>query len=153
MGDLHIDDFYRDVARVFAQLYGSFPRKQILLVEDIAGPDTPDEFGLHSQRHQACFSAFIWLAESGYISYIDTIYQEGIDQASLSHKALTLLSSRSPLPQETPQVASKEEPSERLQAEQQLSNISQIRQALKSGSSTQLQQVMQQLLLQARHFQ
>jgi len=53
MADLHIEDFYRDVAKIFLQLYAVFPRKTILYVEDISGPDEPDEYGLHHPRFQA----------------------------------------------------------------------------------------------------
>lgn len=56
MADLHIDDFYRDAALILLRLYRTFPRKTILYVDDISGPDTPDEFGLHSERFQSCFS-------------------------------------------------------------------------------------------------
>ena len=64
MADLHIDDFYRDSAMILLRLYTTFPRKTVLYVDDICGPDAPDEFGLHSERHQSCFSAMTWLAES-----------------------------------------------------------------------------------------
>ena len=151
MTDLHIEDFYRDAAKILAQLYGSFPRKTILYVEDIAGPDTPDEFGLHSERHQAAFGAMIWLAESGYLRYVDTIRQEALDQTILTHKAFTLLSARAthiaaeaaPTPDGRPLPDS-------VQASA-LTNIAQLRQALKAGSSTAIRQLVQQLMLDARH--
>ena len=73
MADLHIDDFYRDVATIFLRLYAVFPRKTILYVEDICGPDQPDEFGLHHPRFQAGFSAMVWLAEEGYLNFQDTM--------------------------------------------------------------------------------
>ena len=63
MADIHIDDFYRDVATIFLRLYAVFPRKSTLYVEDICGPDQPDEFGLHHPRFQAGFSAMVWLAD------------------------------------------------------------------------------------------
>lgn len=152
MSDIHIDDFYKDAARVLTQLYGSFPRKSILYVEDIAGPDTPDEFGLHSERHQACFSTMIWLAEASYLSYGETIRQEALDQTCLSHKGFTLLSTRStfvadPLTGETAAAALPDS----VKAIEQ-TNVSQLRQALKSRSSARIRQCMHQLLLQARHY-
>ena len=58
MADIHIDDFYRDVAAIFLRLYALFPRKSTLFVEDISGPDQPDEFGLHHPRFEACFIDF-----------------------------------------------------------------------------------------------
>jgi hypothetical protein len=98
MADLHIDDFYRDVAKIFLRLYAVFPRKTVLYVEDISGPDEPDEFGLHHPRFQACFSTMVWLAEHGYLNFDDNIRQEALDQAVLSQKAFLLLSSRSDHP-------------------------------------------------------
>ena len=61
MPDIHIEEFYRDAAIALLQLYSVFPRRINLFVEDIAGPDDPDEFGLHSPRHQACFGALLWI--------------------------------------------------------------------------------------------
>ena len=153
MGDIHIDDFYKDAAKVLAQLYNSFPRKTILYVEDIAGPDTPDEFGLHSERHQACFSTMIWLAEANYLTYGEAIRQEALDQACLSHKGFTLLSTRSTFatdPLNGVGDGSAPLPDSVKAVEQ--SNISQLRQALKSRSSSRIRQCVQQLLLQARHY-
>lgn len=94
MADLHITDFYRDAAKALNQVYGSFPRPVMMFVEDISGPDSPDEFGLHSPRHQACFATLLWLAAEGYIRYQDTIRQEAIDQVTLTHKGFTLLSAQ-----------------------------------------------------------
>lgn len=96
MSDLHIDDFCKDVARALAQLYQSFPRKTTVYVEDISGPDEPDEFGLHSNRHLACLGALVWLAEEGYIRFDDTIRQEAVDQAVLTGRTFTVLSSVAP---------------------------------------------------------
>ena len=97
MADLHIDDFYRDSAMILLRLYSSFPQKTILYVDDVSGPDTPDEFGLHSARYQACFSAMVWLAEAGYVNFTDTIRDEALDQAVLSQKGFLMLSMRSEL--------------------------------------------------------
>lgn len=135
MSDLHIDDFYRDAAKIFLQLYSTFPKKSTVLVEDIAGPDNPDEFGLPSDRHQACFGAMIWLADSGYINYQETIRQEALDQAELTHKAFTLLSSNGDSSQ--PLVDN---------------YVKQLRQILTDGSSSQLALKMQELLRQSHHF-
>ena len=136
MSDIHIDDFYRDSAKILLQLHGCFPRKANVYVEDISGPDTPDEFGLHSDRHQACFSAILWLAESGYIQYLDTVQQEAVDQASLTHKAFTLLAS----------LADGEDP-QQMHCQ---TNIARLRDTLKHGSSTSLSRLMHQLLMQSR---
>lgn len=94
MSDLHIDDFCKDSAKILLALYAKFPQKIILYVEDIAGPDEPDEFGLHSPRHQACFSTMLWLAETDYISYVQTIRQEALESATLTHRGFTFLTSR-----------------------------------------------------------
>ena len=135
MSDLHIDDFYKDASKILLQLYKNFPKKITILVEDIAGPDAPDQFGLASSRHQACFGAMIWLAEAGYLSYAETIRQEALDLAVLSHKAFTLLTAAPSFDTNNPD-----------------SNIKQLRQALKAGSSMQLEKHMKALLAQAHTF-
>jgi hypothetical protein len=131
MADIHIDDFYRDVAKIFMRLYAIFPRKTALYVEDISGPDSPDEFGLHHPRFEACFSAMVWLAENGYLQFEDTIRQEALDQVVLSRKAFLILASRSDLaaPSESPAA-----PPSLVEAS--LSNIAQLRSAVKEGSSS-----------------
>ncbi len=144
MADLNIDDFYRDCAVIMLQLYSSFPRKTVLYVDDICGADTPDEFGLHSERHQAAFSAMVWLAEVGYISFADTIRQEALDQAVLSQRGFLLLSSRSEI-----ELGTVDETDESLPPsvmERSLINVMQIRRALKEGSSIFIHQVMHSLL-------
>jgi len=158
MSDIHIDDFNKDCAKILGQLFRVFPRPQLLYVEDICGPDTPDEYGLHSDRHSACFSTMTWLAQAGYLYYSETVQQEAIDQAVLTHKSFTLLTTRATFlttDEETENVITDSQqatlpPS--VQAAQQ-SNIHRLRTALKSGASHQINQAVQQLLLQARHFQ
>tara|TARA_R110002110_G_scaffold66978_1_gene183088 strand:- start:190070 stop:190522 length:453 start_codon:yes stop_codon:yes gene_type:complete len=145
MADLHIDDFYRDVAKIFLQLYSIFPRKTILYVDDISGPDEPDEFGLHHPRFQACFSTMVWLAQHGYLHFDDTIRQEALDQAVLSQKAFLLLSTRSALPTAEEDKAQNAPPS--VIAELQ-SNINQLRKALRDGSSIRIEQCVSYLLSQ-----
>jgi hypothetical protein len=140
MADLHIEDFYRDVAKIFLQLYANFPRKFILYVEDISGPDEPDEFGLHHPRFEACFSAMIWLAEQGYLVFDDTIGREALDQVVLTRKSFLLLSSRSALnaPDDNgfpPSVA-----------EERHANIALLRAAVKSASSIRIKEVVAYLL-------
>jgi hypothetical protein len=92
MDNLHIHDFCRDTAKALSKLYANFPQKIILYVEDIAGPDTPDEFGLHSSRFQAGFHTLLWLTETDYIQYLQAIRQEAIEDATLSHRCFTFLS-------------------------------------------------------------
>ena len=139
MADIHIDDFYKDAARTLVQLYNAFPRKIAVYVEDISGPDTPDEFGLPSPRHQACFAAMLWLAEEGYLRYMDTIRQEAIDQAVLTHKAFVLLSAPSGNGSSNPEVP----PSV---ARERQSNIYRLRQALASGASNSIREALLDLL-------
>ena len=92
MSDLHIDDFYKDIAKILNHLYQSFPRKTTLYVDDIAGFEEPDEFGLHSNRHLACLGAMIWLAEEGYIRFESEISQQAVDQAVLTGRTFSALS-------------------------------------------------------------
>ena len=93
MSDIHIDDFYRDTAKTLVMLYNHFPRPLSLYVEDIAGPDTPDEFGLHSTRFEACLSALIWLSTAGYLNYKTLIMREALEEATLTQQAFILLNS------------------------------------------------------------
>ena len=124
MADIHIADFHRDCTSILTLLYRSFPRKVQLFVDDISGPADPDEFGLPSARHQACFATMLWLAEAGYITYHSTIRQEALDQVTLSHMGFNLLSAPAQLPHaDTPGAA----------------HIEHLRQALRSGSSSHLQ--------------
>lgn len=143
MADLHINDFYRDCALILLRLYSTFPRKTILYVDDVSGPDTPDEFGLHTERHQSCFSAMVWLAEAGYVSFDETIKEEALDQAVLSQKGFQLLSSRSELELGFAEEDDGIPPSV---MERSLTNIMQLRAALRDGSSIVIQQVMHYLL-------
>ena len=146
MADLHIHDFYHDVAKIFLHLYAVFPRKTILYAEDICGPDQPDEFGLHHPRFEAGFSAMVWLAEHGYITFEETIRQEALDQAVLSQKAFLLLASRSDLDLLNPGEDSGLPPSV---LEETRTNISQLRTAVAEGSSITLRRCVTYLLSQA----
>lgn len=145
MADIHIEEFYKDVAIALVQLYGAFPRRLNLFVEDIAGPDEPDEFGLHSRRHMACFGSLLWLADEGLLRYVDTIRQEALDQAVLTQTAFVRLSSPAApalLARMAPEAL---EPTEEIPPsvrEDYSTHIHLIRQALKSGSSARLSQVM-----------
>ena len=92
MTDINIDDFFKDGARVLSQLYSVFPRRHSIFVEDICGAEEPDEFGMRSQRHMSCFGTLLWLGEEGYLRYEEAIRQEAIDQAVLSARCFTVLS-------------------------------------------------------------
>ncbi|MFT7651746.1 MAG: hypothetical protein ACI9ON_001691 [Limisphaerales bacterium] len=96
MSGLHIEDFYKDAGRSLVILFQVFPRPVPIYVEDICGPDKPDEYGVHSRRHQACFATLLWLAEEGFIRCDDTIRQEAIDQAVLTGRCFTNLLKASP---------------------------------------------------------
>lgn len=146
MADIHVEEFYKDAAIALVQLYGAFPRRINLFVEDIAGPDEPDEFGLHSKRHMACFGALLWLSEEGLLRYIDTIRQEALDQAVLTRDAFIRLSSPAPqalarelgVPEEG--SASSLPPSVK---EDLSTHIHLIRTALRSGNSARISHIMQ----------
>jgi len=143
MTDIHIDDFYKDAAKILLHLYVAFPKPTQIYVADISGADETDEFGLHSDRHNACFSTMLWLAQSGYIHYIDTIRHEALDQAMLTQKTFLLLTAYSELADNHPKVKETNPPSVK---EEFSSNIHQIRIALKSNSSVQIRRVVQYLL-------
>jgi hypothetical protein len=147
MTDLHIDDFYRDSAEILLRLYNQFPRKIILYVDDICGPDTPDDYGLPSDRYQACFSAMVWLGEQNYLTHAGTIRQQALDQVVLSEKGFLLLSSRSPI--SFGEIDALDDGLPPSVIEESHSNIMHIRRALKSASSIMIAQCMRYLFDQA----
>jgi hypothetical protein len=150
MTDIHIDDFYKDVAKIFLRLYNSFPRKTILYVEDICGADDTDEFGLHSERFLSGFSAMVWLGDHDYLHYEAPIKQEALDQVVLTQRGFIRLSSRSDLDfgdlLSHENAADKNVPPSVI--EQSKTNIYQLRKALNSGSSIMIRQCVQYLLSQ-----
>lgn len=146
MSDIHIEDFYKDVAHIFLILYRSFPRKTILYVEDICGPDQPDEFGLHSERFLSAFSAMVWLGDQHYLRYDAPIKQEALDQAVLTERGFLLLSSRSQLDFGEPLEVAHPDDIPPSVMEDSRSNVAQLRQAVKSGSSIMISQCVQYLL-------
>ncbi len=151
MSDIHIDDFYKDAAKILLQLYAVFPRMAAVYVEDISGPDQPDEYGVPDDRFMACFSTMIWLADENYIRYVDTIRQEAIDQATLTEKGFIMLCSRSSLTQEPAlqPVTDTTEPDVSLPSSiriQTQTNIHLLRTALKSASSSEIRRILQHML-------
>jgi len=141
MAGIHIDEFYADAAQIIVSLYGVFPRPVTIFVEDICGPDEPDEYGVHSNRHLACFATLLWLAEEGYIRYNDTIRSEAIDQAVLSGRCFTAL--LTPAPDAAQAETSDLPPS--IKAEH-ATLIYRLSQALKSRSSVDVQAAFTPLL-------
>ena len=136
MSDLHIEEFYKDAARTIATLFQAFPRAVPIYVEDICGPDKPDEYGVHS--HQACFAAMLWLAEEGFLRYDDTIRQEAIDQAVLTGRCFANLlkpSDKKPDPDLPPSV----------QTERQ-TYAYQLNQAVQRKSTREIEDIIVQLL-------
>lgn len=153
MADLHIDDFYKDAAAILLQLYSTFPRKQILFVDDIlrslgSKGEEPDEFGLPSARYLSCFSAMVWLGEENFLRYEAPIRQEALDQVVLTERGFLLLSSRSETPAMLDETRGDNLPPSVMAASQ--TNIAQLRHALNSGSSIIIAQCVQYLLNTAR---
>lgn len=128
--DLQIDDFYKDVAAGLLALYQAFPRRVALYVEDLIGPEEPDEFGLPSPRHQSCLGALLWLAEEGFIRYDSTIRFQALDQAVLTEKAFVRL---------TRCVTSDDDPVRPPSVQRVTGTLAyQLRQALRSGDGEAL---------------
>ena len=150
MNDLHIDDFYKDVAKIFLQLFKSFPQKSILYVEDICGPDDPDEFGLHSPRFQSCFSTVIWLAEANYLSYSSNIHQEAFEETVLSHQGFTFLTSRNFSTELAPSNDQTALPS--MSEFEHQTRIATIRHTLKNESSNSLSVLMHRYMCASRDY-
>ncbi len=154
MADIHITDFHKDAAKILRQVYASFPQKITVFVEDIAGADTPDEFGLHSPRHLACLATMSWLADAGYIYYQDTIRQEAIDQVTLTHRGFKLLSGRLCCTSQYPEKITRAtaqlnaSTSAYIAGGNFTTTIELLRTSLSSGSSSAIDEIMQILLSQ-----
>jgi hypothetical protein len=146
VSDIHIDDFYRDAGKILVLLYNQFPRKVTLYVEDVSGPDTPDDFGLHSPRHQACFHTMMWLGSSDYLRYDQLVRQEALDQVVLSHRGFLLLNAAMPSPTHTQDVTLPEG-----LPKQEALVIHRIRQELKEGTSFSLADAMRQIFRLSRN--
>jgi len=130
MTGINVDEFCKDTARALLVLHQAFPRPHSIFVEDLCGPDQPDEFGMHSERHMACFATLLWLAEEGYLRYVDTIRREAVDQAVLTGRCFTVLTMPLPgfLPDDDRQLP------ESLRLEQQ-THIHRLDEALAARSS------------------
>ena len=155
MADINIENFYRHIARALNLLYVHFPTKAAIYTDEVAGIDEPDEYGLHSPVYTSGFYALIWLEEEGYLRFADTIRQDGIDQACLTHKAFLRLTSLTEEPIYTDPGAEEDSkvvnlspaarPSPSIEEERKLV-INQLRKALKSGSSIAITKVVRHIL-------
>ncbi|MFT7686768.1 MAG: hypothetical protein ACI9FB_002114 [Candidatus Azotimanducaceae bacterium] len=155
MADINIENFYKHIAKIFTLLYANFPSKTAIYVDEVAGIDAPDEYGLHSPQYTAGFYALIWLSDENYLRYSDEIRQDGIDQAILTHKAFLRLSEIAdpiyinPSPSEEDQnmvhLKVLVDPSPSIKENQKLV-INQLRSALKSGSSIAISKVVLHIL-------
>jgi hypothetical protein len=153
MADLNIENFYRDIAMVLTTLYASFPIRTAIYVEDIAGPDQLDEYGMHSPRHLAGFHAMLWLEEEGYLRYVNTIRQDGIDQSALTHKGFMKLSRTAPdicrsnVSAEVIEISTGQ-PHQLPPSviEDRMIIVNQLRGAIRSGSSISVNKVVQYIL-------
>ena len=153
MADINIENFYRHIAKSLSILYAAFPTKAPVYVDDVAGIDEPDEYGLHSPTYTAGFYALIWLADEGFIRYSDTIRQDGVGQAALTHKAfLRLTKIEEPIYQppyadegNVVSLVPAEDTSPSLKEDQKLV-INQLRNALRSGDSIAVTKVVRHIL-------
>ena len=141
MSDLNVDDFFKDAARTLVLLFGTFPTPTTLFVEDISGPDEPDEYGVHGKRYLAALGALQWLAEEGYLRYADLIQTEAMDQVVLTGRCFGVLCASGPERQPSePQEAMPQLP--KSVAAERSTNIYRLRETLKSRSSSDLRQAM-----------
>jgi hypothetical protein len=153
MADLNVENFYRDIAEILNILYVSFPIRTAVYVEDVAGIDQLDEYGLHSPRHLAGYYAMLWLEEESFLRYANTIRQDGIDQAALTHKGFKKLSHiaepiyQSPISADVIEINTRQPhqlPPSVL--EDRMIVVNQLRDALRSGSSIAIGKVVQHIL-------
>lgn len=155
MADINIDNFYRHIAKILSILYTAFPTRSPIYVDDVAGIDEPDEYGLHNPHYTSGFFALIWLADEGFLRYSDTIRQDGIDQATLTNKAFMRLTQPVERIYIEPvytadesnvvNLAPAENPSPSIIEDQKLV-INQLRYALKSEDSIAIAKVVQHIL-------
>lgn len=159
MADINIENFYQHIAKILNILYSSFPTKTPVYVDEVAGIDDPDEYGLHSPTYTSGFFAMLWLAEEGYLRYENTIRQDGIDQACLTNMAFIKLTRvcepiyTNPLqPRETGNVVniSSTEKTGPSVAEEKHLVINQLRQALGEGSSIAINKIVDHILTSNR---
>ena len=156
MADINIENFYQHIARILSILYINFPSKAAIYVDEVAGIDEPDEYGLHSPTYTAGFYALLWLEEEGYMRYADVIRQDGVDQATLTQKAfLKLTEIAEPIytessfeAEESSNIISPQpavEPSPSI-IEDRMLVINQLRTALRGGSSIAITKIVRYLL-------
>ena len=141
MSDIHIDDFFKDAAKILCRLYLSFPRETTIFVEDICGNSETDEYGMHNDRYLACLSALLWLAEENYLRYDQTIRQEAVDRAVLTGRCFSILSS--PCNHHEPRDIENLPESVRLELGTHIHNL---REALKSRSSSRISRAMKSIM-------
>lgn len=141
MADIHIDDFHRDCALTLLHLYALFPRPETVFVEDIAGPEDTDEFGLHSKRHLSALAAMMWLGDEGLLRHQGPIRQEALDQVVLTADAFLALNHRP----RTQRPVDATEQSQSLLEEQQ-TNLFELRNAVKGKDSARTRRAMLELL-------
>ncbi|MFT5098136.1 MAG: hypothetical protein ACJAX5_002810 [Patiriisocius sp.] len=55
MVDINIENFYRHIANILHILYTHLPTRAALYVDEVAGVNDPDEYGLHSPTYTADF--------------------------------------------------------------------------------------------------
>jgi len=142
MFDIHIEEFYLDSTKILKQLYQSFPKKTNVFVEDIAGPDQPDDYGLHCDRFQCCFGAMLWLENESFLRFEGTLRQESIDQASLTEKGLRMMAS---ICQDEYVNTITDSINPKIKGLKGLPNIDSLNHIIKHGTSSQLGLVVQHL--------
>lgn len=155
MADINIENFYKHIGKIFNILYTAFPTRSPVYVDDVAGIDEADEYGLHSPHYTSGFFALIWLADEGFLRYTDTIRQDGIDQAALTNKAFMRLTQPVERIYVEPVFTADESSAVNLVSAENLSPsiledqklvINQLRFALRSGDSIAVTKVVQHIL-------
>lgn len=91
MLDIHITEFYNDVGRILNFLYLQFPRPITLWTDDISGPDTTDEFGMHSERYLASYATVVWLKDENYLRFDDVDKKDAFNHCCLTEQGFQAL--------------------------------------------------------------
>ncbi|MFP6807965.1 MAG: hypothetical protein VB957_12425 [Pseudomonadales bacterium] len=155
MADINIENFYWHIGKILNILYSSFPTRAAIYVDDVAGIDEPDEYGLHSPDYTSGFFALIWLGDEGLLRYTEVIRQDGIDQATLTNKAFMRLTEpvepiyiqpvHAPEESNVVSLSPLESLSPSILEDQKLV-INQLRTALTTGDSIAITKVVQHIL-------
>ncbi|WP_422381621.1 hypothetical protein [Marinicellulosiphila megalodicopiae] len=108
------------------QLHATFPREDTLWLDDICTEDETDEYGMHSKRYMSCFGTVLFLEKEGFIRYSTQDGFNGFNHCVLTLKGFQNLN--------------------KFTEDGQTTAITDIRKAIRSGSSDTIEQAVKPVL-------